>query len=69
MASDELKNTALGTVLMLALAGIAAFMRITGQPIFELLFEATLFYLPLALLVGYLAYQVVRKPSAAAPAP
>lgn len=69
MASEELKNTALGMVLMLALAGISAYMRATGQPIFELLFEACLFYLPLALLSGYLAYQLVRKPPAVPKAP
>ncbi len=64
MASEELKNTAIGTLIMVALAGCAGFTRLSGAPFFEPIFEVLLFYLPLALLVGYLAYQVTRKPVA-----
>jgi hypothetical protein len=60
MASEELKNTAIGTAMMAALAGCAAFTRLSGTPFFEPIFEALLFYLPLTLLVCYLGYLLAK---------
>ncbi len=64
MASEELTNTVISTLIMAALACCAGLSRLSGAPFFEPIFEVSLFYLPTVLMVCYLAYQVARRSAA-----
>jgi hypothetical protein len=66
MAISELKSAIAATMFMGIIAAVPVGLRLAGTPFFQLQFEAFVFYLPLALLVGYSFYTWWKaKPSAA----
>uniref|UniRef100_A0A7C3NFB5 Uncharacterized protein n=1 Tax=Candidatus Methanomethylicus mesodigestus TaxID=1867258 RepID=A0A7C3NFB5_9CREN len=54
--TEEALNATIATVFMLVFAGVVSYYRIIGAPFFDLFFEFSLFYLPLALLLIYVGY-------------
>jgi len=56
MAISELKSAIAATVFMGIIAAVPIGLRLAGTPFFQLQFEIFVFYLPLALLVGYSFY-------------
>lgn len=56
MAISELKSAIAATMFMGIIAAVPVGLRLAGTPFFQLQFEAFIFYLPLALLVGYSFY-------------
>jgi hypothetical protein len=66
MAISELKSAIAATVLMGIIAAVPVGLRLTGTPFFQLQFEAFIFYLPFALLIGYSFYSWRKAKSSAA---
>jgi uncharacterized membrane protein YhdT len=64
MASEELVNTVVATVTMGIVVLAVLYLKTTNVFAFELFFEACLFYVPMGLLLLYLAVLKFRKPAA-----
>lgn len=54
--TEEALDATIATLIMFVLAGVVSYYRLIGAPFFDLFFEITLFYFPLALLLIYVGY-------------
>lgn len=62
MAGDDSRSVGIAAILLTIVDSVLLYIRFTGNPLFQLIFEALVFYFPLLLLVLYWIYLRMKLP-------
>jgi hypothetical protein len=60
MAGEDSKSVGIAVLLLAIVDAVLLYIRLTGNPLFQLSFEALVFYFPLLLLVIYWVYLRIK---------
>jgi uncharacterized membrane protein YhdT len=62
MAGDDSRSVGIAAILLAIVDAALLYVRLTGNSVFQLIFEAFVFYFPLLLLVLYWVYLRMKLP-------